>query len=179
MDSEGWYFRSETRLKQLKRLSKYLAPCWQFNQWCWQLAKRDWGSKGRRSYRGKGGEVRFQFTTFRLQHKKEVGVATYFADSSHKSLQEGLCLLVQLFRIGLRERFTKSIDVTVLCDQGNFLQLQFLNTAFSCDVITFEITNENRKQAPCWCTSMVIFTKRVIQLLIYVLNQAKYHCYAS
>ena len=23
---------------------------------------------------------------------------------------------------------------------------------FSCDVITFEITKENRKQPPCWCT---------------------------
>lgn len=60
MDSEGWYFCSETRLKQLKRLSKYLAPCWQFNQWCWQPARRDWGSKGKRSY-GRRREVRFQF----------------------------------------------------------------------------------------------------------------------
>ena len=25
--------------------------------------------------------------------------------------------------------------------------------AFSCDVITFEITKENRKQPPCWCTT--------------------------
>ena len=26
------------------------------------------------------------------------------------------------------------------------------NWAFSCDVITFEIKKENRKQPPCWCT---------------------------
>ena len=120
MDSEGWYFCSETRLKQLKRLSKYLAPCWQFNQWCWQPARRDWGSKGRRSY-GRRREVRFQFINFGLWHKKKVGVATYIADSSHKSFQEGLCLLVQLFSIGVRERLTQSIDVTVLCDQGSIL----------------------------------------------------------
>ena len=38
------------------------------------------------------------------------------------------------------------------------------NRVFSCDVITFEIMKENRKQPPFWCTtqiggSMVIFTK--------------------
>ena len=32
------------------------------------------------------------------------------------------------------------------------LALNFFNRALSCDVITFKITKENRKQPPYWCT---------------------------
>ena len=54
----------------------------------------------------------------------------------------------------LLSRFPKQQTYQIVIYYLQHASLEFMsNRAFSCDVITFEITKENGKQLPCWYTT--------------------------